>query len=98
LSATQEQIEKLKMDGISTIETEKKISTIKMLEAYGKESKNEVIDAITRIIDSSPRTEVVKAGHDSIQRMCVDKIKYNYHYAYDVTLFLFSLVSHLSLS
>ena len=54
MSATQEQIEKLKMDGISTIETEKKISTIKMLEAYGKESKNEVIDAITRIIDSSP--------------------------------------------
>jgi len=50
------------MDGISTIETEKKISTIKMLEAYGKKSKNEVIDAITGIIDSSPRTEVVKAG------------------------------------
>ena len=69
MSATQEQIEKLKMDGISTIETEKKISTIKMLEAYGKESKNEVIDAITTIIDSSPRTEVVKAGHDSIQRI-----------------------------
>jgi len=69
LSATQEQIEKLKMDGISTIETEKKISTIMMLEAYGKESKNEVIDAITGIIDSSPRTEVVKAGHDSIQRI-----------------------------
>ena len=72
MSATQEQIEKLKMDGISTIETEKKkISTIKTLEAYGKESesKNEVIDAITRIIDSSPRTEVVKAGHDSIQRI-----------------------------
>lgn len=69
MSATQEQIEKLKMDGISTIETEKKISTIMMLEAYGKESKNEVIDAITGIIDSSPRTEVVKAGHDSIQRI-----------------------------
>ncbi len=71
LSSTQEQIEKLKMDGISTIETEKKISTIKMLEAFGKEleSKNEVIDAITGIIDSSPRTEVVKAGHDSIQRI-----------------------------
>jgi hypothetical protein len=69
LSVTQDQIEKLKMDGISTIETEKKISTIKMLEAYGKESKNEVIDAITGIIDSSPRTEVVKAGHDSIQRI-----------------------------
>ena len=59
------------MAGISNIETEKKISTIKMLEAFGKEleSKNEVIDAITRIIDSSPRTEVVKAGHDSIQRI-----------------------------
>jgi hypothetical protein len=59
------------MDGISTIETEKKISTIKTLEAYGKEleSKNEVIDAITGIIDSSPRTEVVKAGHDSIHRI-----------------------------
>jgi hypothetical protein len=69
LSATQEQIEKLKMDGISTIETEKKISTIMMLEAYGKESKNEVIDAITGIIDSSPRTEVVKAGPNSIQRI-----------------------------
>ncbi len=71
MSSTQEQIEKLKMDGISTIETEKKISTIKMLEAFGKEleSKNEVIDAITGIIDSSPRTEVVKAGHDSIQRI-----------------------------
>jgi hypothetical protein len=62
-------LSKLKMDGISTIETEKKISTIKMLEACGKESKSEVIDAITRIIDSSPRTEVVKAGHDSIQRI-----------------------------
>ena len=46
-------LSKLKMDGISTIETE----------------KNEVIDAITGIIDSSPRTEVVKAGHDSIQRI-----------------------------
>ena len=69
LSVTQDQIEKLKMDAISTIETEKKIITIKMLEAYGKESKNEVIDAITGIIDSSPRTEVVKAGHDSIQRI-----------------------------
>ena len=71
MSSTQEQIEKLKIDGISTIETEKKISTIKMLEAFGKEleSKNEVIDAITGIIDSSPRTEVVKAGHDSIQRI-----------------------------
>jgi hypothetical protein len=71
LSATQEQIEKLKMDGISTIETEKKISTIKTLEAFGEKSKskNEVIDAITGIIDSSPRTEVVKAGHDSIQRI-----------------------------
>jgi hypothetical protein len=71
LSSTKEQIETLKMDGISTIETEKKISTIKTLEAYGKESesKNEVIDAITGIIDSSPRTEVVKAGHDSIQRI-----------------------------
>ena len=71
MSSTQEQIEKLKMDGISTIETEKKISTIKMLEAFGKEleSKNEVIDAITGIINSSPRTEVVKAGHDSIQRI-----------------------------
>ena len=59
------------MDRISTIETDKKISTIKMLEAYGKEleSKNEVIDAITGIIDSSPRTEVVKAGQDSIQRI-----------------------------
>jgi hypothetical protein len=59
------------MAGISNIETEKKISTIKMLEAFGKEleSKNEVIDAITGIIDSSPRTEVVKAGHDSIQRI-----------------------------
>ena len=59
------------MDRISTIETDKKISTIKMLEAYGKEleSKNEIIDAITGIIDSSPRTEVVKAGHDSIQRI-----------------------------
>ena len=59
------------MDGISIIETEKKISTIKMLEAYGKEleSKNEIIDAITGIIDSSPRTEVVKAGHDSIERI-----------------------------
>ena len=40
-----------------------------MLEAYGKESKNEVIDAITRIIDSSPRTEVVKARYYSIQRI-----------------------------
>ena len=42
-----------------------------MLEADGKEleSKNEIIDAITGIIDSSPRTEVVKAGHDSIQRI-----------------------------
>ena len=71
MSSTKEQIETLKMDGISTIETEKKISTIKTLEAYGKqsESKNEVIDAITGIIDSSPRTEVVKAGHDSIQRI-----------------------------
>ena len=72
MSATQEQIEKLKMDGISTIETEKKkISTIKTLEAFGEKSKskNEVIDAITGIIDSSPRTEVVKAGHDSIQRI-----------------------------
>ena len=59
------------MAGISNIETEKKISTIKMLEAFGKEleSKNEVIDAITGIIASSPRTEVVKAGHDSIQRI-----------------------------
>ena len=71
MSSTKEQIETLKMDGISTIETEKKISTIKTLEVYGKESesKNEVIDAITGIIDSSPRTEVVKAGHDSIQRI-----------------------------
>ena len=71
MSATQEQIEKLKMDGISTIETEKKISTIKTLEAFGEKSKskNEVIDAITGIIDSSPRTEVVKARHDSIQRI-----------------------------
>ena len=59
------------MDGISTIETEKKISTIKTLEAFGKKSKskNEIIDAITGIIDSSPRTEVVKAVHDSIQRI-----------------------------
>ena len=59
------------MEGISSIDTEKKISTIKTLEGYGKESKskNEVIDAITGIIDSSPRTEVVKAGHDSIQRI-----------------------------
>jgi len=50
------------MDGISTIETEKKkISTIKTLEAFGEKSKskNEVIDAITGIIDSSPRTEVI---------------------------------------
>jgi hypothetical protein len=71
LSVTQDQIEKLKMEGISSIDTEKKISTIKTLEGYGKESKskNEVIDAITGIIDSSPRTEVVKAGHDSIQRI-----------------------------
>jgi hypothetical protein len=71
LSSTEEQIEKLKMEGISSIDTEKKISTIKTLEGYGKESKskNEVIDAITGIIDSSPRTEVVKAGHDSIQRI-----------------------------
>jgi hypothetical protein len=71
MSSTKEQIEKLKMVGISTIETEKKISTIKMLEGYGRksESENEVIDAITGIIDSSPRTEVVKAGHDSIQRI-----------------------------
>jgi hypothetical protein len=40
-----------------------------MLEAFGKELKDEIIDAITGIIDSSPRTEVVKAGHDSIQRI-----------------------------
>ena len=62
MSSTEEQIEKLKMDGISTIETEKKkISTIKTLEAFGEKSKskNEVIDAITGIIDSSPRTEVI---------------------------------------
>ena len=71
MSSTKEQIETLKMDGISTIETEKKISTIKTLEGYGKELelKDEIIDAITGIIDSSPRTEVVKAGHDSIQRI-----------------------------
>ena len=71
MSSTEEQIEKLKMEGISSIDTEKKISTIKTLEGYGKESKskNEVIDAITGIIDSSPRTEVVKAGHDPMQRI-----------------------------
>jgi hypothetical protein len=71
LSSTKEQIEKLKMDGISTLDMEKKISTINTLEAYGKESesKNEVMEAITRIIDSSPRTEVVKAGHDSMRRI-----------------------------
>ena len=69
MSATQEQIEKLKMDGISTIETEKKkISTIKTLEAFGEKSKSKN-EVITGIIDSSPRTEVVKAGHDSIQRI-----------------------------
>jgi len=70
VSLTEEQIDKLKMDGISTSDAEKKISTIRTLEAYAEsQSKDKVINAILRIIGSSPRPEVTKAGHESIQRI-----------------------------
>ena len=70
MSLTEEQIDRLKMDGLSTIDSEKKISTIRTLEAFAEaQSKNKVIDAIMRITDSSPRPEVTKAGHESIQRI-----------------------------
>ena len=69
MSSAKEQIEKLKMDGISSIGAEKNISTINTLTVYAKDSKNEVIDAIMTIVDSSPRPEVTKAGHEAIQRV-----------------------------
>jgi hypothetical protein len=60
-----DQIDKIKMEGIATIESNKKTESIDALATYGKDG----IDPIMDVINSTARTEIREYGLEKIRQI-----------------------------
>jgi hypothetical protein len=65
-STKEDHIDNLKMQGVSTLYMDEKMSVIDTLEAFGG---NDAIDAIMTIMKSTGDTEVTKQGNEAIRRI-----------------------------